>query len=162
MRIGILSDTHSRCQAVEKALALVRARRVNRLIHCGDIEDADTVRLFEGFTVHFVLGNCDHDRTELRRAVDEIGQWLDEQWGYLELDGVKMAFTHGDDQRLLRELEASGGFDYIFHGHTHQAADRRNGRTRIINPGALHRARPKTFVILDLQTGGAESVIVEQ
>ena len=66
-----------------------------------------------------------------------------------------------DDHRLLRDLENSGHFDFIFHGHTHQAADRRVGKTRIINPGALHRARPKTFVVLDLASATVESIAVE-
>jgi putative phosphoesterase len=161
MRIGIVSDTHSRYHTVETALALLQARQVNYLIHCGDIEDAETVWLFKGFTVHFVFGNCDTERTELRQAIHGIGEALHEPWGYLELAEAKLAFTHGDDRRLLEELETSGGFDYVFHGHTHQAVDRRKGSTRIINPGALHRARPKTFVVLDLSSGDAESVIVE-
>jgi putative phosphoesterase len=161
MHICILSDTHSRYQTVETALALLQARKVNTLIHCGDIEDADTVWLFKGFTAHFVFGNCDYERTSLRQAIHGIGETLHEEWGHLELDGVKMAFTHGDDHRLLRDLETSGGIDYVFHGHTHQAVDRRIGTTRIINPGALHRARTKTFVVLDLLTGQAESVIVD-
>jgi putative phosphoesterase len=161
MRIGILSDTHSRYQTVEAALALLQARKVNSLIHCGDIDDADTVWLFQGFTVHFVFGNCDFDRTAMRQAIHGIGETLHEDWGHLELNGVKLAFTHGDDHGLLHDLEVSGAFDFVFHGHTHQAVDRRNGPTRILNPGALHRARTKTFVVLDLQTGEAESVVVE-
>jgi len=161
MQIGILSDTHSRYQTVETALALLQARNVNFLIHCGDIEDAETVWLFQGFTTHFTFGNCDTERTELRQAIHGIGANLDENWGHLELDGRKLAFTHGDDKRLFHDLEQSGAFDYIFHGHTHQAVDYRKGSTRIINPGALHRARAKTFVILDLVSGVAESVLVE-
>ena len=161
MRIGVLSDTHSRYQTVETALASLQARNVNFLIHCGDIEDAETVWLFQGFTVHFTFGNCDSERTGLRQAIHGIGATLHEGYGYLELDGVKLAFTHGDDKRLLHDLEQSGAFDYIFHGHTHQAANYRKGATRVINPGALHRARPKTLVVLDLKTGTAESVVVE-
>jgi predicted phosphodiesterase len=51
--------------------------------------------------------------------------------------------------------------DYVFHGHTHVAEERKSGRTRVINPGALHRARPKTFAILDLASGALESVEVD-
>jgi predicted phosphodiesterase len=72
-----------------------------------------------------------------------------------------LAFVHGDDRRLLEDLERSGAFGYLFHRHTHQAADRPSGPTRVINPGALQRARPKTFVVLDLASGEAESVVVE-
>jgi uncharacterized protein len=161
MHIGIISDTHSRYPTVEAALGLLQARNVNLLIHCGDIEDAETVWLFQGFTVHFTFGNCDFDRAELRQAMYGIGATLHEDWGHIELDGVQLAFTHGDHQRLLHDLEQSGAYDYIFHGHTHHAVDHRKGSTRIINPGALYRARPKTFVVLDLESGKAESVVVE-
>jgi putative phosphoesterase len=160
MRIGVLSDTHSRYQTVETALAQLQGRGINYLIHCGDIEDAETVWLFQGFTTHFVFGNCDTERASLRQAVYGIGETLHEPFGHLELDGVQIAFLHGDDHRLLRDLEHSGRFDYLFHGHTHQAAEHCTGRTRVINPGALHRARPKTFIVLDLESGEVESVVV--
>lgn len=161
MQIGILSDTHSRYQNVETVLALLQAWKVNVVFHCGDIEDAETVWLFQGFTTHFTFGNCDTERTELRQAIHGIGATLHEGWGQLELNGVRLAFTHGDDTRILHDLVESSTFDYVFHGHTHQSADYRRGSTRIINPGALHRARPKTFVVLDLASGKAESVVVE-
>jgi putative phosphoesterase len=160
VKIAILSDTHSRQGTVQKALALLQGRGVDLILHCGDIEDADTVALFPPGT-HFVLGNCDTDQAELREAVTARGSTLHEPFGALELPGVNVAFLHGDDARLLRDLEASGHFDYIFHGHTHVAGQRCVGKTRIINPGALHRARPKTFAILDLPAGTLESVVVE-
>ena len=56
MQIAILSDTHGRHAVVEKALEILQGRNVNQVIHCGDIDDADTVWLFHGFTVHFVFG----------------------------------------------------------------------------------------------------------
>jgi putative phosphoesterase len=161
MQIGILSDTHSRHAAVETALGILQARNINFLIHCGDIEDADTVWLFQGFTTHFVFGNCDHERASLRQAIYGIGATLHEPWGHLELDGLQIAFAHGDEPTLFRDLLQSDAFDYFFHGHTHQATDYRKGKTRVINPGALHRARPKSFVILDLVEGNAQSILVE-
>jgi putative phosphoesterase len=160
MRIGILSDTHSRYATVETALKLLEEHRVDLLIHCGDIEDAETVWLFPGNT-HFVFGNCDAERSSLRQAMYGIGATLHEPFGRLELAGSKIAFVHGDDNRLLDRLAQGGDYDYLFHGHTHIARDEQTGRTRVINPGALFRARPKTFVVLDLESGEAESVIVE-
>ena len=47
-------------------------------------------------------------------------------------------------------------------GLLHQVRDDRVGRTRVINPGALHRARPKTFAVLDLASGEIETVIVPE
>jgi putative phosphoesterase len=161
MQIAILSDTHSRYATVEKVLALLQARKINTVLHCGDIEDADTVWLFQGFTTHFVFGNCDTERHSIRQAVHGIGETLHDAYGTLELEGVKIAFTHGDNSRLMRDLEVSEVFDFLFYGHTHKAEEHRTGPTRVINPGALHRANPKTFVILDLATRDVESVVVE-
>ena len=160
MRIGILSDTHSRHATVRTALQLLRDRGIGFVLHCGDIEDAETVELFRGFTAHFVFGNCDWERDSLRNAVVGIGATLHEPFGNLEQDGVKIAFLHGDDKRLLSDVEHSDYFDFLFYGHTHQPAEHRTGTTRVINPGALHRARPKTLVVLDLATGAIESVRV--
>jgi putative phosphoesterase len=160
MKIAILSDSHGRNATVKCALADLRERGLTTVLHCGDIEDPDTIALFKGFDTHFVFGNCDYDRDLLRAAIAASGATLHEGWGHLELDGVKIAFLHGDDKRLMREVEESGYFDYLFYGHTHQAAEHRTGPTRVINPGALHRARPKTFLVLHLATGATESVDV--
>src|SRR5260370_40138460 len=96
MHIGILSDTHNRYQTTETALALLQARNVNYLIHCGDIEDSEIVWLFQGFTAHFTFGNCDHERAALRQAIHGIGATLHDGYGCLELNVVQPAFTHGD------------------------------------------------------------------
>src|SRR5262249_55004860 len=130
------------------------------LIHCGDIEDAELIALFRGTPTHFVFGNCDHDRVGLRAAIAAAGATLHEPFGYLELEGRKIAFLHGDDRTLMADVETSGPFDYLFDGHTHKAAEHRTGPTRVINPGALHRANPKTCVVLDLATGEVESLVV--
>jgi len=131
------------------------------VLHCGDIDDPETVRLFRGWAAHFVFGNCDWDRDGLRAALAEAGATLHEDFGHLELQGVKLAFVHGDDRGLLRDLEESGHYDFLFYGHTHHAEEHAAGLTRVINPGALHRARPKTFAVLDLATRAVERIIME-
>jgi putative phosphoesterase len=160
MRIGIVSDTHGNRLTVSLALAALRERGITTVLHCGDIDDPETVALFRGFTTHFVFGNCDIDKAELRAAMAEIGATLHESFGSVELEGVKLAFLHGDDAALMRDVERSGHYDFLFYGHTHKAEEHRTGPTRVINPGALHRARPKTFVVLDLGSREVESVTV--
>ena len=107
MKIAILSDTHSRYHTVEKALTLLQQRNVNFVLHCGDIEDADTVWLFHGFTAHFVYGNCDTERVALQQAVYGIGGELHRPFGRLELEGVKIVFLHGDDKHRSRSRTGS-------------------------------------------------------
>jgi uncharacterized protein len=161
MKVGILSDSHGRQDNVVRALDALRRRGVTTVLHCGDIDDPETVLLFRGWTAHFVFGNCDLDREALRAAMEEFGATLHENFGHLELQGVKLAFVHGDDGGLLRDLEQSGAYDFLFYGHTHHAEEHVTGPTRVINPGALHRARPKTFAVLDLSTRAVESVALE-
>src|SRR5262245_6958585 len=118
MRIAVISDTHSRTTSVFAALEIMAARGVDAILHCGDIQDGDTVRLFPSHT-HFVFGNTDYDRADITKAVQEIGATLHGAWGHLEFDGVSLAFTHGDDHHLLHDLEHANTFDFLFHGHTH-------------------------------------------
>jgi uncharacterized protein len=160
MRIAIISDTHSRTVSVVRALAIITERNVDAILHCGDICDAETVRLFPAHT-HFVFGNCDYARSEIERAVRDSGATLHGAWGHLEFAGCSLAFTHGDDHQRLHDLEHADAFDFLFHGHTHVAKEHRTGKTRVINPGALQRVTRRTFVILELLGGDVESVTVD-
>jgi putative phosphoesterase len=161
MQIAIVSDTHSRMRTVAKVLQVLAERGIHCVLHCGDIEDGPTVCQFEGLETHFVFGNCDTDRGKLRRVMDATGAKLHEPFGHLELAGRKIAWIHGDDQRLFRDVENSGHFDFLFYGHTHHAEQHRTGPTLVVNPGALHRARVKSFALLDLDSGALETVTVE-
>jgi len=161
MLIGIVSDTHGNRRTVPAALAELRERGISTVLHCGDIDDPETVEMFRGFTMHFVFGNCDIDKGALRAAMADIGATLHDHFGSIEMEGVKLAFLHGDNTTLMRDVERSGYYDFLFYGHTHQAEEHLSGPTRVINPGALHRARPKTFVVLDLESREIESVTVE-
>ena len=158
MKIGIVSDSHGRMDNVEKALAILGEKSVQTVIHCGDIDDAPTVNLFAGWDAHFVFGNCDHDHDGLKQAIRQIGGKLHDMFGVLEVEGHKLGFTHGHLDSPMRQLRQRGDLHYIFYGHTHQPDDHRHGSTRIINPGALHRATPKTFALLDLSSGELEYI----
>jgi putative phosphoesterase len=160
MKIAVVSDTHNRTDRVLRAVAEIHDRRVRTVVHCGDVTDAPVVELFAGLDAHFVLGNCDHDDAALRHAIAAIGGTLHDGYGVLELAGKRLAFTHGHEYGRLQELKQSEAFDYLFHGHTHVAADHFAGTTRVINPGALQRVGVPTFVVLDLNSGEAETVEV--
>ena len=160
MKIAIVSDTHNQYDRVERVVKMIDEFQVELTIHCGDIEDADVVWLFQPNT-HFVFGNCDRDKMSLRQAMHGTGATLHEPFGHLELANKKIGFVHGDNETLLSDLEYSESYDYIFHGHTHLISERQRGSTRIINPGALHRAKTMTFAILDPESGEMETVEVD-
>ena len=161
MRIGILSDTHGRVKTVVRALELLREREITTVLHCGDIDIPAAVEPFRGLEAHFVFGNCDIERESIRNAIAVSGLSIHEPFGDLELCGKKLAFLHGDDHALFRDVENCGHFDYLFYGHTHCAERHLTGRTHVINPGAVHRARPKTCLVLDLITGDTETLEVD-
>jgi putative phosphoesterase len=177
--VGIVSDTHDRTGPLSAALAALRRRGARLLLHCGDIESVETVPLFADFQAHFVFGNWDgdwisgvncglaaeqdgskRDKSRLRRAIGAIGGTLHEPWGELDLEGRQLAWIHGHDPALLRDLETSACYDYLFYGHTHRAERHRAGRTLVVNPGAMFKVHTMKFAILNLATGEVESVVV--
>lgn len=159
MLIAVISDTHSRTVSIRSALDIMAERGVELILHCGDIQDADAVRLFPAHA-HFVFGNTDYDRPAIEAASADIGATLHGAWGQLDLAGQRLAFVHGDDRQLLHDLEHADAFDFLFHGHTHTAREHRTGKTRVINPGALQRVAVRTFLLLDLPSGATERVTV--
>ena len=161
MKLGVISDTHDRIERVHQALDEFRRRDVELIIHCGDIESTDTVRAFARWPVHFVFGNCDWRPDLLRLAIAEIGGHLHEPFGELTLDEKKVAWVHSHVFALKQELEMSGQYDYLFYGHTHAAEQHYTGRTLVVNPGALHRVRVKSCLVVDLISGELETVTLK-
>jgi putative phosphoesterase len=162
MLIGILSDTHSNYDIVKRVRQVLEKRQINEILHCGDIEDVETVHLLTGLDTQFVLGNCDFDTPDLRQAIKETGGALHDGFGHIERDGYALAWIHGHEQGRFRDLVNAQHFDFVFYGHTHRQEQHRVGKTEVINPGALYRARDKSFAILDTQSREIEIVVVEQ
>ena len=160
MRIGVVSDTHDRQEAVAEAVRLLLEQRVELILHCGDIESPDTVRVFKPVPTHFVFGNWDKDRPKLVAAIKEIGGTHYDSFGAIELGGKRVAWVHSHERHQLRQLENADFFDYVFYGHTHVREQHRTGRTLVANPGALFRANPKTCIVLDVATGELKPIIV--
>jgi predicted phosphodiesterase len=49
------------------------------------------------------------------------------------------------------ERAIAEGARYLCHGHTHRQADDRQGSTRVLNPGALFRAKTYSVGLLDTE-----------
>ncbi|WP_439627982.1 metallophosphoesterase family protein [Gemmata sp.] len=160
MRIGVVSDTHDRQEAVAEAVRLLTEQHVELILHCGDIESPDTIRAFRPVPTHFVFGNWDKDKVRLAAAIKEIGGTHYESFGALELGGKRIAWVHSHERHQLRQLENADFFDYVFYGHTHVREQHRTGKTVVANPGALFRANPKTCIVLDVHTGEIKPIIV--
>ena len=152
MLIGILSDTHDRVDAMAAAMKLLRDAGAEFFVHCGDVGSERVIDHLVGLPSAFVFGNTDWDRAALARYAESVGADCRGAFADLELGGKRFAVIHGDDFKLKQRLLSEQQHDYLLQGHTHVRADQRVGKTRLINPGALHRAREKTVALLDTVT----------
>ncbi len=156
MIVGLLSDTHGRADAAAAAVRLLLEHGAEHLLHCGDVGDGAAGRAvldaMAGTPAAFVYGNNDYDEADLARHAGDLGITCCGHFGTVELGGRRMALTHGDDAKLVRRATSDPRTDYLFVGHTHVPLDRRDGRVRVVNPGALYRATTKTVAVLDTDT----------
>jgi uncharacterized protein len=144
---GLLSDTHGNLPATRRAIGALTDRGADLLLHLGDVGDERVIDLLAGIPARVVFGNCDDDRS-LTRYAEALGLTVDHPLGRFEADGRSVAFTHGHEDEPVKRAFA-GKPDYFLHGHTHQVRDERIGSTRVINPGALFRARRYSVALLD-------------
>ncbi len=152
MRLGIVSDTHGHVQNTLAAVRMLESLGVEEVLHCGDIGSPEIPPLFAPWPTHFVFGNCDPNGAELRLAIGAAGKLCHSRFGEITLAGRRIALIHSDDARLFRQTIASGFFDLVCYGHTHQAEQHREGKTLVLNPGALYRANPHTIAVVELET----------
>lgn len=130
-------------------VALLQQSGAEFFLHCGDVGSEAVLDHFAGLPSAFVWGNTDWDRMGLQRYAETIGVTCYGAFGSLELDGKRIALMHGDDAKQKQRILDAQEHDYLLQGHTHVREDRTVGRTRVINPGALHRAAVKSVALLD-------------
>ena len=158
-RVGLLSDSHGRAERTARAVDALLAAGADTLIHAGDIETDEVLDCLAGHNAHLVWGNCDWDRAGLERYARDIGIAVHGDAGEVTVDGVRIAFTHGHLPPAMRSAMALGAA-FLVHGHTHERRDEVVDGVRIVNPGALHRARPFTVALLTPRTGKLTSIEV--
>ncbi|HUB23814.1 MAG TPA: metallophosphoesterase family protein [Tepidisphaeraceae bacterium] len=152
MIVGILSDTHGRIPGTSAALAALRQAGAEYYIHCGDVGAEPILDLMAGLPLVFVWGNTDYDQEELSRYARKIGLDCRGELADLELDGRRIAVTHGDRTDILRQIVTGRKHEFILHGHTHVARDQVLSGIRYINPGAVHRSPRPSVAVLDTQS----------
>ena len=148
MLIGILSDSHGRADTTARAVADLIALGAEMLLHLGDIGTEAVIDELIGYNAHIVFGNCDSNADALAHYAELVSVHVNHPMGVLEVDGKRIAFTHGDITGLMNQA-IDEGVDYLLHGHSHVIRDERVGRTRIINPGAVFRAARYTSALLN-------------
>jgi putative phosphoesterase len=152
MLVGIMSDSHDNFPDLLGTVKLFQARGVELILHAGDIIAPGMCYAFQGCRaqVKIVFGNNDGDRIGIKRDFQMVGAECLEDFGELEIDGLRIALLHGTYEPLVRGLLNSGNYDIIVRGHNHTYCVEK-GRTLVINPGELwgHFTGYKSAAILD-------------
>lgn len=164
MILGVLSDSHGQHRRTANALRLLKAVGAEAFVHCGDICGDRVIDQFAGLRAWLIPGNCDQIERATVLYAATVGVKLEvEKPLVLDLAGRRIAVFHGHEAVYARLMESADGqpeFDYVLHGHTHDARDERVGRYRVINPGALHRAAVYTVATINLASDAVAHWVV--
>lgn len=161
MRIGVVSDTHGHVQNALAAARMLEALEVEAVLHCGDIGSPQCMVAFSQWPAHYVLGNVDHyEYDQYAAAADEVEASFHGRFADIQLGGRRIALLHSDDAKKFLHVTTSDEYDLVCYGHSHIAEQHREGKTLVLNPGALYRANPHQIAIVDLDTLEATHVKV--
>ena len=145
MIIGIISDTHDNITNIMKAFDFLNQQEVSAVLHCGDwvapfmLDAAKKLNC----PVYGVFGNNEGDTRpyfekikadNLNIEISSEGVWEG------ELDGKKIAVTHGH-QPVILKLLLDSGYDLVATGHTHEPLVEQHGKTLHVNPGSVLGAK---------------------
>ncbi len=159
-KIGLISDTHDNVPNVMKAVEVFKKKRVDFVIHSGDIIAPVTINFFKGIKAKFIKGNCDGDIENIKKIAEEQGSEYLGEAGTLSIDGKHIFVTHKPDD--AEQAAKSGRYSYVIHGHTHQKRDDKIGIARIINPGGHYWGGSETIAILDLEKDKIEFISLKE
>lgn len=154
MLLGLMSDTHNNEKRTGQAMQVFREEEPEVILHMGDVTEPRMIpSYFDGWEMWIVQGNIDRNPEGLRAAAEMCDPTI--QFGdmfELSFDNVDVGMIHGDDPGRLEGMVNSGGFDLVLHGHTHEFRDEDLGKTRIVNPGAIHRTPEPSVCLFETDT----------
>ena len=132
--IGIMSDSHDNCVAVQRAVRFFKDMKCDLVIHAGDFVAPFAARKLEHLLcpVKAVFGNCDGEKRGLEKTIQPFG----------EIKEPPLVFSHQDKTILITHIHvsvdkyaSSRKYELIVFGHTHKPEIRDAHGTLLINPG---------------------------
>ena len=133
MKIGIISDTHSKVTLAEEALNMLLKNGAEFIIHAGDIVKVETLNLLKNCGVRYiaVYGNNDAHLTSLHSEYNLV-----QEPHYFKLADTKFKLMH-------LPFYMAPDTDIVIFGHTHEfEADFKN-ETLFLNSGEVcARSKP--------------------
>lgn len=127
IKIGVISDSHSDLVASNSALEYLKSKKVDLIIHAGDIVELATLKMLKRLKIPYVavLGNND---THLRAYAKQFN--LFEQPYIFEFMGLKIKLMH-------HPFYLSKDADIVIYGHTHYFACIKSGGALFLNSGEI-------------------------
>ncbi len=159
-RIGVISDTHIR-HAISYARFLEVLdrkvfRKVEMILHAGDMVDQELLYVFEPRIIHAVRGNMDPPNVTFpARKVLEVESYrigLIHGWGPPEGLGPRMAAEFATDK-----------LDCLVYGHSHLPDCSRHEGLLLFNPGSATSPRggyPASVGLLEVDDAGIRGRIL--
>ncbi len=164
MLVGVLSDTHDNVRLAVAAARMLVERGARLIVHLGDIVSPFTLAAIVGALpgdVEFraVYGNNCGEKMRLREVAEASGAAISDPPVELELDGRRILLVHGWGsagltRRIVEALAASGSWDAVLYGHTHEVDYRYIRGILLLNPGEASGVLTgrATAALLDTET----------
>ena len=133
MKIGILSDTHSKLDLAKDALSLLVKNGAEFIVHAGDIEHIETLDMLKNCGVRYVAVYGNND-AHLVRYHSEYN--LVKEPYYFKIADTKFKLMH-------LPFYMAPDSDVIIFGHTHEFEVDFKNETLFLNPGEVcARSKP--------------------
>ncbi len=159
MIIGVLCDSHDNMDAVKKAVKVFVKKKVDLIIHAGDIVAPFALDPFMDLEIPIigVFGNNDGEKVGINKKM-EPKEMVFKEFIETECDGKKVAIYHGTQPRLLEAIVKSKTYDIVICGHTHQPEITLDENTVIVNPGETcgYLTGVMSIAIIDTETMDAQ------
>ncbi|AEH44411.1 phosphodiesterase, MJ0936 family [Thermodesulfatator indicus DSM 15286] len=164
MLLAVVSDSHDAIPNLRKAVSLANEKEAEVLIHCGDLISPFMLLELSKFKgeVHFILGNNPGDVWLLMNRLKDFPKInCHGQHAFLNIDGLNIAVVHFP--ATAEGLAATGKYDVVFYGHSHEYEEQKVGETLLLNPGEiLGKDGPPTMILFDTVSKKVEKVTFDE
>jgi len=156
MKVGVISDSHDNLKGLKWAFGEINRMGIDKIVHLGDIISPFVpLRIREMYDgdLWAITGNNDGDHVRLTQNFKKVGFHLfTEEQAFIVLGDRNIVLMH--EPRLLDEFAASGDFDFVLYGHTHEMKLRKVRDALILNPGEIYGYITGTvsFAVVDLES----------
>ncbi len=138
MLIAIISDTHDNIPNLKKCLSWCQNNKIEKIIFCGDATTIETINYlaseFSG-QIFITNGNAEiYSNSDLQKYKN-IDYYP--EIGIIKIANLNIGFCHQPEKINLILKTKKNNLDFIFYGHTHRPALKKNKNTIIANPGNL-------------------------